>query len=73
MDLSMPDMDGWEATRLLKADVATHGIQIIAVTGHAEATCIETARKAGCDGFLAKPCSPEDLLREILACFAKAS
>ena len=71
MDLSMPDMDGWEATRRLKADAATRGICIIALTGHAEARFIESAKKAGCDHFLAKPCLPEDLMREVVRCLAE--
>jgi two-component system cell cycle response regulator DivK len=68
MDLSMPDMDGWEATRLLKADSSTRGICIIALTGHAEPAFVESAKHAGCDHFLAKPCLPEELMREVLAC-----
>lgn len=68
MDLSMPDMDGWEATRRLKADAATRDICIIALTGHAEAACRASAREVGCDHFLAKPCLPEELLREVMAC-----
>lgn len=71
MDLSMPDMDGWEATRRLKADAATRGICIIALTGHAEAAFVESAKKAGCDHFLAKPCLPEDLMREVIRCLAE--
>jgi CheY-like chemotaxis protein len=65
MDLSLPGVDGWEATRLLKADARTKHIPVIAVTGHALAGAPERAAEAGCDGFLTKPCLPEDLLREI--------
>ena len=65
MDLSLPGVDGWEATRLLKADARTKHIPVIAVTGHALAGAPERAAAAGCDGFLTKPCLPEDLLREI--------
>jgi CheY-like chemotaxis protein len=65
MDLSLPGVDGWEATRLLKADPRTKHIPVIAVTGHALAGAPERAAEAGCDGFLTKPCLPEDLLREI--------
>jgi two-component system cell cycle response regulator DivK len=72
MDLSMPDMDGWEATRRLKADAATREICIIALTGHAEASFRASAKKAGCDHFLAKPCLPEDLMREVIACLERA-
>jgi len=65
MDLSLPGVDGWQATRILKADVRTKDIPVIAVTGHALAGAPERAAEAGCDGFLTKPCLPEDLLREI--------
>ncbi|HMH50385.1 MAG TPA: response regulator [Candidatus Acidoferrum sp.] len=65
MDLSLPGIDGWQATRALKADARTKNIPVIAVTGHALAGAPEQAAEAGCDGFLTKPCLPEDLLREI--------
>lgn len=65
MDLSLPGLDGWEATRLLKAAADTSGILIIALSAHALATEGERARAAGCDGFIAKPCLPPDLVREI--------
>jgi two-component system cell cycle response regulator DivK len=72
MDLSMPDMDGWEAARRLKADASTREICIIALTGHAEDSCRASAKKAGCDRFLAKPCLPEELMREVMACLERA-
>jgi len=65
MDLSLPVMDGWEATRRLKADKATADIPIVALTGHALAGILEGAMKAGCDAFVTKPCLPEDLVKEI--------
>jgi two-component system cell cycle response regulator DivK len=65
MDLSLPVMDGWEATRRLKADQRTKGIPVVALTGHALAGISEGARQAGCDAFVTKPCLPEDLVREI--------
>ena len=65
MDLSLPIMDGWEATRRLKADARTQHIPVLAVTGHALTGISEEARKAGCDGFITKPCLPEDLVKEI--------
>ena len=65
MDLSLPVMDGWEATRRLKADRRTAGIPVVALTGHALAGISEGAKKAGCDAFVTKPCLPEDLVREI--------
>jgi two-component system cell cycle response regulator DivK len=65
MDLSLPVMDGWEATRRLKADKCTASIPVVALTGHALADISEGAKKAGCDAFVTKPCLPEDLVREI--------
>ncbi len=65
MDLSLPVMDGWEATKRLKADERTREIPIVALTGHALAGHAEGARKAGCDGFVTKPCLPEQLVGEI--------
>ena len=65
MDLSLPVMDGWEATRRLKADKRTAPIPVVALTGHALAGISEGAKKAGCDAFVTKPCLPEDLVTEI--------
>jgi CheY-like chemotaxis protein len=65
MDLSLPVMDGWEATKRLKADKTTAGIPIVALTGHALAGILEGAKQAGCDAFVTKPCLPEDLVKEI--------
>lgn len=61
MDLSLPILDGWQATRRLKADPRTCGIPILALTGHGEARFRERARRAGVDRFLLKPCLPSDL------------
>ena len=65
MDLSLPVMDGWEATRRLKADQRTAGIPVVALTGHALAGISDGAARAGCDAFVTKPCLPEDLVKEI--------
>jgi two-component system, cell cycle response regulator DivK len=65
MDLSLPVMDGWEATRRLKKDGTTSAIPVIALTGHALAGHSKGAKDAGCDSFLAKPCLPEQLVAEI--------
>ena len=65
MDLSLPVMDGWEATRRLKADERTADIPVVALTGHALAGISEGAKRAGCDAFVTKPCLPEDLVKEI--------
>lgn len=65
MDLSLPGIDGWEATRLLKAAPDTNHVLIVALSAHALAAEGERARAAGCDGFIAKPCLPPDLVQEI--------
>jgi CheY-like chemotaxis protein len=73
MDLSLPVMDGWEATRRLKADVRTASIPVVALTGHALAGISEGAKRAGCDAFVTKPCLPEDLVNEIKRVLEKTS
>ena len=65
MDLSLPGMDGWEATRRLKADERTRHIPVVALTGHALAGASEGAKNAGCDSFVTKPCLPDDLVVEV--------
>jgi len=67
MDLSLPGLDGWEATRRLKADGRTKQIPILALTSHALEGFSEGARAAGCDGFVTKPCLPDQLVAEIRA------
>lgn len=65
MDLSLPGIDGWEATRILKTDSTTAHLVIVALSAHALAADGEGARAAGCDGFIAKPCLPPDLVTHI--------
>ena len=65
MDLSLPGIDGWEATRILKADPATSHLMVVALSAHALVAEGERARAAGCDGFIAKPCLPPDLAAQI--------
>lgn len=65
MDLSLPIMDGWEATRLIKQDARTRDIPVMALTGHVLAGNAEHAREAGADEFVAKPCLPQDLENKI--------
>jgi two-component system, cell cycle response regulator DivK len=67
MDMSLPGIDGWEATRQLKADPATHAIPIIALTAHAMAGDREQALAAGCDDFDIKPIDLDRLLGKIEA------
>jgi two-component system, cell cycle response regulator DivK len=65
MDLSLPGIDGWEATRAIKADARTANVPIIALTGFAMATHAQRARDAGCDDFITKPCLPKALLETL--------
>ena len=62
MDLSLPGVDGWEATRRLKSDPRTREIPVVALTGHAFAGDADSALQAGCDAFITKPCLPADLV-----------
>jgi CheY-like chemotaxis protein len=55
MDMSLPVLDGWEATRRLKADAATRAIPVVALTAHALPAERERASEAGCDAFETKP------------------
>jgi two-component system cell cycle response regulator DivK len=73
MDLALPRMDGWEATRRLKLDERTRHIPIVALTGHALAGHAEGARQAGCDSFVTKPCLPDALVAEIQRMLAARS
>lgn len=65
MDVGMPDIDGWAATRVLKADADTRGIVVIAYTAHALPIDQEQASCAGCDGYLTKPVEPRRLVRAV--------
>jgi CheY-like chemotaxis protein len=65
MDLSLPVIDGWEATRCIKADPATQNIPVIALTAHAMSGDEEKAREAGCDDYDTKPVNLNRLLEKI--------
>jgi CheY-like chemotaxis protein len=65
MDMSLPVLDGWEATRQLKAAAETKGIPIIALTAHAMTSDEQKAREAGCDDFDTKPIELARLLEKI--------
>ena len=67
LDMSLPVMDGWEAARLLKADAATSGIPIIALTAHAMAGDREKCLEAGADDYDTKPVDFKRLLGKIEA------
>lgn len=65
MDLSLPKLDGWEATRRLKQDERTRTIPVIALTAHALVSTHERAREAGCDAVVTKPVLPRELEQEV--------
>ena len=65
MDLSLPVIDGWEATRKIKADPATHSIPVIALTAHAMAGDEQKALQAGCNDYDTKPIDLKRLLGKI--------
>jgi CheY-like chemotaxis protein len=65
MDLSLPVMDGWEATRRLKGDARTRAIPVVALTGHALDKHSREAEDAGCDAYVTKPCMPDKLVAEV--------
>jgi len=75
MDLSMPFMDGSDATRILKADERTREIPVLALSGHAiDSDPVKKAEEAGCDDFVSRPCMPEDVeqrLRRLLGGWRK--
>ena len=70
MDLSLPIMDGWEATRRIKADAQTAAIPVIALTAHAMSSDREQALNAGCDDYDTKPVDLERLLGKMQALLA---
>ena len=70
MDIQLPDFDGYEATRRIKANPALSLIPIIAVTSYALSGDDVKAYEAGCDGYVSKPFSPRELLAKIRELFA---
>jgi len=72
MDMSLPGIDGWEASRQLKADAATTAIPIIALTAHAMAEDREKALAAGCNEYETKPVELSSLLAKIEALLPRA-
>ena len=65
MDLSMPIVDGWEATKRLRADSRTAHIPVVALTAHDGSGELQRATSAGCDWFVPKPCPPAALITEV--------
>jgi len=67
MDASMPVLDGWRATRELKNNATTKHIPILALTAHAFDDARREAKDVGCDGFVTKPCLPDELVARVRA------
>ena len=65
MDISIPVVDGWEATKILKADENTRSIPVVALTAHALAQDRARAQEIGFDAYLAKPVEPRHVLQEV--------
>jgi two-component system cell cycle response regulator DivK len=72
MDIQLPGMDGLQATALLKGDIATRSIPVIALTALAMKGDEERIRAAGCDGYIAKPLAHRDFIASISAQLASA-
>ena len=73
MDVALGDMDGWEATQLIKAHPATKDVPVIALTAHALATDRERSVEVGCVDFDTKPVDLPRLLQKINACLGRAA
>ena len=71
MDLAMPVLDGWEATRILRADRRTRDIPIVILTGQAEPESLKRAQEAGATEVLVKPCEPAHLGRVVVSTLAR--
>jgi CheY-like chemotaxis protein len=71
LDLGLPDTDGWEVARRLKASTKTATVPIIALTGATLPHERASAMRAGCDRYLTKPCVPSELLQVIRHCLGK--
>ncbi|HEX8273129.1 MAG TPA: response regulator [Longimicrobiaceae bacterium] len=65
MDISIPFIDGWEATRVLKSDPATARIPVVALTAHAFEEDRARALEVGCEGYLVKPIEPRQVVAEV--------
>lgn len=65
MDASMPVLDGWQATRELKNNPVTRHIPVLALTAHAFDDARQQSVAVGCDGFVPKPCLPDDLVTRV--------
>jgi CheY-like chemotaxis protein len=73
MDAALPGLSGWDAIKQLKANPATRHIPVLMLTGHVLGDARERALAAGADGFIAKPCLPDELTQQILALLKRDS
>ena len=73
MDIALGDMNGWEATRIIKANPATSRIPIIALTAHALSSDLAKSKEAGCADFETKPVDLDRLLAKIATCTRRAA
>ena len=71
MDAALPGLSGWDAIKELKANPATSHIPVLMLTGHVLGDAKKRALEAGADGFLAKPCLPDELMEAIVATLAR--
>ena len=71
MDLAMPVLDGWEATRRIRGDLRTHHIPVIALTGHGLRRHVDRSVEAGCTAFVPKPCARRPLLEAVARALAR--
>ena len=65
LDIGLPEMDGWEVLRNLRADEATENLPVLVLTAHAEEESRRRATEGGADGFVTKPFQPDDFRREV--------
>lgn len=72
MDMSLPLLNGWEATRRLKENDTTADIPVMALTGHAFAGHAEKAKQVGCDAYVTKPALPEEVANRIRSMLQKS-
>ena len=72
MDAALPGLSGWDAIKELKANPRTKHIPVLMMTGHVLGDAKERALEAGADGFIPKPCLPDELTRQIVATLRRA-
>ena len=71
MDAALPGLSGWDATKQLKSNPATRHIPVLMLTGHVLGDARERALAAGAEAFMAKPCLPDELARQVVAVLRK--